>query len=125
MDENKSTSKRGNSLNEDEREIANMDESDFFFLLMESRIIQASYNTATPLHASASYRALTGCCLFRITNATCRPRLALSRAYRSRATRWLVIRLDHDRGNHGGQCANAIMCSHGTIHHSGTSYFRG
>ena len=38
MDENKSTSKRGNSLNEDEREIANMDESDFFFLLMESRI---------------------------------------------------------------------------------------
>lgn len=38
MDENESTSKRG----EDEREIANMDESDFFFLLMESRIIQAS-----------------------------------------------------------------------------------
>lgn len=34
MDENKSTSKRGNSLNEDERKIANMDESDFFFLLM-------------------------------------------------------------------------------------------
>ena len=28
MDENKSTSKRGNSLNEDERKIANMDESD-------------------------------------------------------------------------------------------------
>jgi len=42
MDENESTSKRENSLNEDEREIANMDESDFFFLLMESRIIQAS-----------------------------------------------------------------------------------
>ena len=35
MDENESTSKRGNTLNEDEREIANMDESDFFFLLME------------------------------------------------------------------------------------------
>ena len=42
MDENESTSKRVNTLNEDEREIANMDESDFFFLLMESRIIQAS-----------------------------------------------------------------------------------
>ena len=27
---------------EDEHEIANMDEADFFFLLMESRIIQAS-----------------------------------------------------------------------------------
>ena len=42
MDENESTSKRVNTLNEDEREIANMVESDFFFLLMESRIIQAS-----------------------------------------------------------------------------------
>ena len=42
MDENESTSKRGNSLNEGEREVANMDESDFFFLSMESRIIQAS-----------------------------------------------------------------------------------
>ena len=42
MDENESTSKRGDSNNEEKREIANMDESDFFFLLMESRIIQAS-----------------------------------------------------------------------------------
>ena len=42
MDENESTSKRENSLKEGEREIANMDESDFFFLLMDSRIIQAS-----------------------------------------------------------------------------------
>ena len=42
MDENENTSKCENSLNEDEREIANMDESDFFVLLMESRIIQAS-----------------------------------------------------------------------------------
>jgi len=42
MDENGNTSKRGSSLNEDAREIANMDESDFFFLLAESRIIQAS-----------------------------------------------------------------------------------
>ena len=42
MDENESTSKRGNSLNEDEREIANMDESDFFFVLMETPIIQAA-----------------------------------------------------------------------------------
>ena len=31
MDENESTSKRENSLKEGEREIANMDESDFFF----------------------------------------------------------------------------------------------
>ena len=38
MDENESASKQG----EDAREIANMDESDFFFLLMESRIIRAS-----------------------------------------------------------------------------------
>ena len=38
MDEKASTSKRS----EDERKIANLDESDFFFLLMESRIIQAS-----------------------------------------------------------------------------------
>lgn len=38
MDENESTSKQVESA----REIANMDESDFFFLLMESRIIQAS-----------------------------------------------------------------------------------
>ena len=42
MDENESTSKWGNSLSKDEHEIANMDKSDFFFLLMESRIIQAS-----------------------------------------------------------------------------------
>ena len=42
MDENENTSKWGKDLNEDEHEIANMDESDFFFLLMESRIIQAS-----------------------------------------------------------------------------------
>ena len=42
MDENKSTTEQWNSFNEDEREIANMDESDFFFLLMECRIIQAS-----------------------------------------------------------------------------------
>lgn len=38
MDEKESTPKQ----DEDVREIANMDESDFFFLLMESRIIQAS-----------------------------------------------------------------------------------
>ena len=38
MDENESTSKRGNSLNEHEREIANMDESDFFFLLLEAEL---------------------------------------------------------------------------------------
>ncbi len=42
MDENESNLKCGNSLNEDEREIANMDESDFFFLLMASRVIQVS-----------------------------------------------------------------------------------
>ena len=42
MNENESTSKWENSLNEGKREFANMDESDFFFLLMESRIIQAS-----------------------------------------------------------------------------------
>ena len=42
MDENESAPKRGNSLNEGEREIADMDEADLFFLLMESRIIQAS-----------------------------------------------------------------------------------
>lgn len=34
MDENESTSKRG----EDAREIANMDESDFFFLLLEAEL---------------------------------------------------------------------------------------
>lgn len=38
MDENESTSKRGNSLNEHEREIANMDESDYLFLLLEAEL---------------------------------------------------------------------------------------
>ena len=66
---------------------------------------------ATPLHASAPCRALTGCCLFRITNAACRPRLALSRAYRPRATKWLVIRRGHDRGNCGGKRAKALFIS--------------
>ena len=32
-----------------------------------------------------------GCCLFRITNATCRPRLALSRAYQSQTTTLAVF----------------------------------
>lgn len=41
MDKKESTTKWDDKSNEDEREIANMDESDFMFLLMESRIIQA------------------------------------------------------------------------------------
>ena len=38
MDENESTSKRGNSLNEDERVIPNVDESDYLFLLLEAEL---------------------------------------------------------------------------------------
>ena len=44
----------------------------------KSREVNAKMQ-ATPLQSSASCRALKGCCLFRTTNATCRPRLALSR----------------------------------------------
>lgn len=42
MDENESSPKCGSGLSEDLREIANMVESDFYFLLVESRIIQTS-----------------------------------------------------------------------------------
>ena len=38
MDENESTSKRGNSLNEDERVIPYVDESDYLFLLLEAEL---------------------------------------------------------------------------------------
>ena len=38
--------------------------------------------------SSKPCRALKGCYLFRITNATCRPHLALSRAYRSQPITW-------------------------------------
>lgn len=58
-------------------------------------------------------------------NAACRQRLALSRAFPPLATTWLVIRRGHDRGNRGGQCANAMTCSWGTTCHLGASYLHG
>ena len=42
MNGNETTAQREDRLDEEPREIANMDEFDFMTLLMESRIIQAS-----------------------------------------------------------------------------------
>ena len=42
MNENENATERKDLLTEDSEEVANMDKDDFLFLLMESRIIQAS-----------------------------------------------------------------------------------
>ena len=98
MDENESTSKRGNSLNEDEREsLIWMNQISFSCCWKPNYPGFIEYSNT--LSRFGTVPGFEGVLPLSITNATCRPRLALSRAYRSRTTTWRSSSMPPTRAN--------------------------